>query len=185
MALATHAFDNCRHTEALILQILADWKKKGSTDYRLFQKHYNKRLGILYSLEKKVITESAQHAELKQEIAELREQLANTADTTTTVEGNVDQLYENQRVMVALLGEMVLDAENTKTSDVNAIAKQVVAILKTVDKKTKAGSNNNRNKVKLPIRQYNSYCHTDGVNLYCNGQGDECHKMCPCKKPQA
>ena len=41
------------------------------------------KLNELYSLEKKVITESARHAKLKQEVDKLREQLANTTDTTS------------------------------------------------------------------------------------------------------
>ena len=40
---------------ALVLEIHTDWEKKKSDDYALFQKHYNKRLCELYSLERIVI----------------------------------------------------------------------------------------------------------------------------------
>ena len=86
MALATHVFDNCGHTGALILEIHLYWKKKRSTDYKVFQMHYNKKLRELYGLEEKVVKESAQDTKLKQELVDLKEKLAKI----TTLEAKLD-----------------------------------------------------------------------------------------------
>ena len=40
MVLATTAFDECGHTEALVLQIHTERTNKKSNDYGEFQKHY-------------------------------------------------------------------------------------------------------------------------------------------------
>ena len=62
-----------------------------------------------------MITESTQYAKLKQEVAKLWEQLANTTDTRSTLEGNINQLYENQRKMAGLSGKLTLDGVALET----------------------------------------------------------------------
>lgn len=182
MTLAINAFDKCRHTKALISNIHMEWANKTSNNYGEFQKQYNTKLRELYSLEKKEITESAQHAKLKQELATLREQLPNTKDTTSTLEGNIDQLYENQCKIVGLTGEVALETEKATTGDIDTITKNVAAILLWDSKKTNDGSNTNKDKVKLPLRQYTKYCYLGGVILFCNDIGDTCNSKCPCNK---
>lgn len=190
MALTEEAFDEYRHTAALVSQIHTDWEKKESDDYALFQKHYNKRLRELYSLERKVIKESAQHTNLETTSvgsnANPQEQ-QQLAETTAAMESNVDQLNENQREMAGLSGKptlnkVAMEMQNTETSEVNAIAKQDAAILKLDNKKTNNCCNNKNDRVQLPLHQYNSYCHLGGINLYYNRQGSKCHSRCPCNK---
>ena len=98
-----------------------------------------------------MITEGAYHAKLKQEVSKLWEQLANTTDTTSTLEGNVNQLYANQRKMAQLTVEVAPETENAMISDVNTLANQVAAILLSDGKMTTDGSNTNKCKVKLPL----------------------------------
>ena len=152
------------------------------------QKHYNERLRELYSLERKVIKESAQYTNLETTSvgsnANPQEQ-QQLAETTAAMEGNVNQLNENQREMVGLSGKptlnkVAMETRNTETSEVNAIAKQDAAILKLDNKKTNNHSNNKDNIVQLSLHQYNLHCHLGGINLYYNGQGDKCHSRCPC-----
>ena len=100
------------------------------------------------------------------------------------MEGNVNQLYENQRKMAGLTGkptqnEVAMNTQTTKTSDVNDIAKQVAAILKGNTTKKSDCSKTKDGKVQLPLQQYSSYCHSGGINLHCNRQGDTCHRLCP------
>ena len=66
-----------------------EWLNKKSSNYEDFQEFYNTKLRELYNLEKKDVKASAHLAKLnqvRQGVANIREVVANTTNTTITME---------------------------------------------------------------------------------------------------
>ena len=208
MSLAVTAFDNSGHNPSLIARVHRDYKEKcnvvigtvngqdviNGTGYEFFATFYIKELRLLYEEGDRGTQQQQAHlTEALQRIDELESQMEAT-------EANIHQVNDNVHEIAASAAAVKSGGSSTGTHSTgmstiteDGMAKMIAAMVANAVKaatpsKSRSsskgggggGNSGNTNPLRR-FRKYDKYCHSRGINLWCDGQG-ECRRSCD-RKP--
>jgi hypothetical protein len=203
MSLAVTAFDNSGHNPSLIARVHRDYAEQckvvvningtdvtnGSTGYKFFATFYTKQLRLLYEEGDRGTQQQQAHlTEALQRIQDLESQMEAN-------EANIDQCNDNVHEIAASAaanksgGSTGTHSTGMSTITEDGMAKMIAAMVANAVKAATPSKNNGKGRgggggngggdntpPLRKFRKYNKYCHSRGINLWCDGSN--CRRSC-------